>query len=87
MLTLRPLLTALLLTGATLAATAQTAKPSADQLAFQKGTFQGATADKAQYNAIYQARQRRPQADKNDVAQHQQRAAGPAPQGQAAGWW
>lgn len=54
MLSIRPLLTALLLSGAALTATAQTAKPSADQLAFQKGTFQGATADKAQYNAIYQ---------------------------------
>lgn len=50
----RPLLTALLLSGAALPATAQTAKPSADQVAFQKGTFQGATADKARYDVIYQ---------------------------------
>lgn len=50
----RPLLTALLLGGAALTATAQTAKRSPDQVAFQQGTFQGATADQAQYNAIYQ---------------------------------
>ncbi|GAC1594782.1 MAG: hypothetical protein NVS3B25_17900 [Hymenobacter sp.] len=50
----RPLLTALLLSGSALTASAQTAKPSADQAAFAKGTFQGATADKARYDVIYQ---------------------------------
>ena len=54
MLTFRPILTALLLLGATLTATAQTGKPSADQAAFQKGTFTGATADKSHYHVVYQ---------------------------------
>lgn len=54
MLPTRPLLLALLLAGVALAATAQTASPSADQLAFQKGNFAGATADKSRYNVIYQ---------------------------------
>lgn len=32
---------------------AQTTKPSADQLAFQQGTFQGATAKDSHYHAVY----------------------------------
>ncbi|WP_033426226.1 DsrE family protein [Hymenobacter aerophilus] len=55
MTTPRLLLTALLLSGATLPACAQTTPAlSPDQQAFRQGTFQGATADKAQYKAIYQ---------------------------------
>ena len=50
----RPWLTGLLLSGFALTADAQTAKPSADQAAFQKGTFQGATADKSHYHVVYQ---------------------------------
>ena len=49
-----PLLTALLLSGSALTATAQTAKPSPDHTAFQKGTFTGATADKSHYHVVYQ---------------------------------
>ena len=49
------LLTALLLGSSALTVSAQTMPTlSPDQQAFQRGTFQGATADKAQYNAIYQ---------------------------------
>lgn len=57
MTTPRLLLAALLLlSGATLPACAQTAPLalSPDHRAFQQGTFQGATADKAHYKAIYQ---------------------------------
>ena len=50
----RHFLTGLLRTGSALTATTQKTKPDADQVAFQKGTFQGAIADKAQYNVIYQ---------------------------------
>ena len=53
------LLTAALLAGLTLTARAQTATTTNatalnDREAFQKGTFQGATADQAQYHVIYQ---------------------------------
>ena len=56
------LLTAALLAGLTLSARAQTAKSTnatnisamTDRDAFEKGTFEGATADQAQYHAIYQ---------------------------------
>ena len=55
------LLTAALLAGLTLAARAQTAKSTdvnstatTDRAAFQQGTFEGATADQAQYHAVYQ---------------------------------
>ncbi|GAB2798539.1 hypothetical protein HNQ93_004269 [Hymenobacter luteus] len=53
------LLTAALLAGLTLSARAQTtattnATAMNDREAFQKGTFQGATADQAQYHVIYQ---------------------------------
>ena len=52
------LLTAALLAGLTLSARAQSAPAHTaatnDAEAFQKGTFQGATADQAQYHAIYQ---------------------------------
>ena len=54
MSTFRPILTALLLLGTALTAAAQTGKPSADQKAFQKGTFGGATADQSHYHAVYQ---------------------------------
>lgn len=50
----RLLLTALLLSSAACTATAQVPSASADQVAFLKGTFQGATADKAHYDVIYQ---------------------------------
>ncbi|MFC7670850.1 hypothetical protein ACFQT0_28275 [Hymenobacter humi] len=67
------LLTAALLAGLTLSARAQTpatrnATAMHDREAFQKGAFQGATADQAQYHVIYQARQRRPQAHPADAA-------------------
>ena len=53
------LLTAALLAGLTLSARAQTpatrnATAMHDREAFQKGAFQGATADQAQYHVIYQ---------------------------------
>ena len=48
------LLTAALATGFALAGYAQTTATMTDADAFQKGTFAGATADQAHYQAIYQ---------------------------------
>lgn len=48
------LLTAALAAGLSLTGHAQTAAAMPDAEAFQKGTFTGATADQAHYNAIYQ---------------------------------
>ncbi|MBT9395107.1 DsrE family protein [Hymenobacter sp. NST-14] len=50
----RFLLAALLVSGFSLEASAQALKPSADQLAFERGTFAGATADKSHYHVVYQ---------------------------------
>ncbi|TPG71915.1 DsrE family protein [Hymenobacter nivis] len=48
------LLTAALAAGFAFSSHAQTSAAMSDAEAFQKGTFQGATADLAHYNAVYQ---------------------------------
>ena len=48
------LLTAALAAGFAFSSHAQTSAATSDAEAFQKGTFQGATADLAHYNAVYQ---------------------------------